>query len=279
MEGYIMLKQGMPVMEQRSLTALATGAQPPIELLSLGEITPDLVAALDVQGHIFYLNTAGRRMLRIGADENIADLCLADIHPLWASLLVLGDGIETAVLDGVWRGETALLTRDGREIPVSQVIVAHSRPDGECAFLLTIARDISEIKQAENALSESEQFYRRIVETANVGIWVISPTNDVTFANPKMAQLLGYRLEEMLGQPLGKFMDAGRETHTPSACDEAPHRSGGAKATRDFQLRRRDGGVAWVNLSTSPLFDREERYTGVLGMVTDITERRPVESY
>jgi PAS domain S-box-containing protein len=234
-----------------------------------------LVAALDIQGHIFYLNPAGRRMLRIGADEDVADLCLADIHPLWASLLVLGDGIETAVLDGVWRGETALLTRDGREIPVSQVIVAHSRPDGECAFLLTIVRDISEIKQAENALSESEQFYRRIVETANIGIWIISPANSVTFANPRMAQLLGYRVEEMVGQPLAMFMDADREMHAPCASDEAPQR--GAKAMRD--LRRRDGAVLWVNLSTSPLFDREERYTGVLGMVTDVTERRPVEGY
>ncbi len=265
-----MLKQGMPVMEQRSLTAISMGAQPPIELLSLSESTPDLVAALDIQGHIFYLNPAGRRMLGIGADEDVAGLCLADIHPLWASLLVLGDGIETAVLDGVWRGETALLTRDGSEIPVSQVIVAHPRPDGECAFLLTIVRDISEIKLAENALSDSEQFYRRIVEAANIGIWIISPASSVTFANPKMAQLLGYRVEEMVGQPLAMFMDADREMHVPSNCDEAPHRNDGVKATREFRLRRREGAELWVNLSTSPLFDREERYTGVLGMVTNI---------
>ncbi len=274
-----MLKQGMPAMEQRSLTALPMSAQPPIELVSLSETTPDLIAALDIEGHIFYMNSAGRRMLGIGADEEITDLCLADIHPVWASLLVLGDGIETAVLDGVWRGETALLTRDGREIPVSQVIVAHARPDGECAFLLTIIRDINEIKQAENALRESEQFYRRIVETANIGIWIINPANDVTFANPKMAQLLGYRVEEIVGRPLTMFMDADREIQTPSASDEASHRSGSVKAMRDFQLRRRDGATVWANLSTSPLFDREERYTGVLGMVTDITERRPVEGY
>lgn len=272
-----MLKQGMPVMEQRSLTPLTKGVQPPIELLSLGEITPDLVAALDIQGHIFYLNPAGRRMLGIGGAEDVADLRLADIHPLWASLLVLGDGVETAVLDGVWRGETALLTRDGREIPVSQVIVAHARPDGECAFLLTIVRDISEIKQAEVALSESEQFYRRIVEAANVGIWMISPTNSVTFANPKMAQLLGYHVEEMVGQPLAMFMDTDRGIQTPCACDEAPQH--GVKTMRDFRLRRRGGAAIWANLSTSPLFDREERYTGVLGMVTDITERRSVEGY
>ncbi len=274
-----MLKQGMPVMEQRGFAAPALGAPPPLEFVSLGETTPDLVAALDIEGHIFYLNPAGRRMLGIGDDEEIADECLCDIHPVWASLLVLGDGIETAVLDGMWRGETALLTRDGREIPVSQVIVAHSRPEVEGNFLLTIARDISEIKQAENALSESEQFYRRIVETANMGIWIINPANDVTFANPKMAQLLGYRVEEMVGQPLATFMDADREMLAPRASDEAPHCSGSAKALRDFQLRRRDGATVWANLSTSPLFDREERYTGVLGMVTAITERCPVEEY
>ncbi len=272
-----MLKQGMPVMEPTSFTALAPGTQPPMELLPLGETTPDLVAALDIQGRIFYLNRGGRRMLGIGVDEDVAGLCLGDIHPLWASLLVLGDGIETAVLDGVWRGETALLTRDGREVPVSQVILAHSGPDGECAFLLTIVRDISEIKQAENALSVSEQFYRRIVETASIGMWIISPGNRVTFANPKMARLLGYRVEEMVGQPLAMFMDADREMHAPSSGDEAPHRSGGGKDLCDFRLRRRDGAALWVNLSTSPLFDQEERYTGVLGMVTDVIDHRPAD--
>ncbi len=169
------------------------------------------------------------------------------------------------------------MTRDGKEIPVSQAIVAHSGPGGDCSFLLTIVRDISEIKQVEIALSESEQFYRRIVETANIGIWIISPSNHVMFANPKMARLLGYRVEEMIGQPLALYLDADREIHAPFASDEVAHRSGGAKATRDYALRRSDGSTVWVNLSTSPLFDSEERYSGVLGMVTDFEERRSVQ--
>ncbi len=266
----MMLKQQLPAHEQGRLAALPCGIQPPIELLSLGEMTPDLVAAHDTHGNIFYLNSAGRRMLGIPPEKDISELSLADLHPVWARMLVLGDGIETAVLDGVWRGETALLTWDGIEIPVSQVLVAHPRPDGDCAFLLTIARDIREIKQAEDALSESEQFYRRIVETANIGIWLISPANAVTFANPAMAKLLGYRVEEMVGQPVSLFMDVGDGCQSIPALEETPQ----VKAARHFRLRHRDGVELWASLSTSSLFDAQERYTGVLGVVTTITDRR-----
>ncbi len=265
-----MLKQQIPAREQGRLAASPCGTPVPIELVSLGEMTPDLVAALDTQGSIFYLNAAGRRMLGIPPDSDISDLYLADLHPVWASMLVLGDGIETAMLDGVWRGETALLTRGGKEIPVSQVLVAHPQPDGACAFLLTIVRDISEIKQAEDALSESEQFYRRIVETANIGVWVISPANTVTFANPTMAKLLGYRVEDMVGQPVSRFMDLDDRRQSIPALEETPQ----LKAARYFNLRRRDGAELMANLSTSPLFDAQERYTGVLGVVTNIAERR-----
>jgi signal transduction histidine kinase len=59
------------------------------------------------------------------------------------------EGLPAAIRDGVWSGETALLSRSGREIPVSQVILAHKAPDGTVEFLSTIARDITDRKHAE----------------------------------------------------------------------------------------------------------------------------------
>src|SRR5512135_2647195 len=78
----------------------ASPRQIPLELLTLAENTPDFVAAADVQGKILYLNPAARQMLGLDPHASVAPLELADLHPVWASVLVLGDGIEMALLDG-----------------------------------------------------------------------------------------------------------------------------------------------------------------------------------
>ncbi len=233
----------------------ASPRQIPLELLTLAENTPDFVAAADVQGNILYLNPAARQMLGLDPHASVEPLQLADLHPVWASVLVLGDGIEMALLDGSWRGEAALLTREGAELPVSEVIIAHRQHEGSEVLLTLIARDISEQKQTETALRASEQFYRRIVETANVGIWILNSDNRVTFVNQPLAESLGYRVEEMVGQPLDTFLDS------PSALCNMQERCA-------LRLRRQDGSRVWIALSTSPLFDADERYAGVLCVVT-----------
>ena len=118
-------------------------------LVAILETTTDFVATGDAAGHVSYYNRAARRMLGIGEEEDLAKIRIPDTHPEWANRIVLGEGIPTAIRDGIWSGETALLHRDGREIPVSQVILAHKAPDGTVEYLSTIARDITERKRVE----------------------------------------------------------------------------------------------------------------------------------
>jgi signal transduction histidine kinase/ActR/RegA family two-component response regulator len=116
-------------------------------LTAILEATPDFVAI----GH------AGG-MLGIGEGEDISTIRILDTHhPEWAGRLVFGEGIPAAIRDGIWSGETALLGRGGREIPVSQVIIAHKAPDGSVEFFSTIARDISESKRVQEVLRQSEK--------------------------------------------------------------------------------------------------------------------------
>lgn len=112
-------------------------------LAAILEQTPDFVATATPDGRMLYCNRNGRRLLGIGESEDVSMLRLADGYPEWASKIVLEEGIPTAMREGTWEGETALLSRDGREIPVSQVILAHPASDGKIEYLSTIARDIS----------------------------------------------------------------------------------------------------------------------------------------
>ncbi len=122
-------------------------------LIEILEATPDFVGIADYHGKLQYLNRAGRAMVGIGADEDISRLKALDLHPREVRKLILKAGAPTAVREGVWQGtELTLRHRDGHEIPVSQVILAHKDETGRVQFFSTVARDISDVKEAQASI-------------------------------------------------------------------------------------------------------------------------------
>ena len=121
-------------------------------LSEITETTTDFVGTATIDGRVLYINKAGRKVIGIGENENISNLRISDCHPKWASDLILTEGIPDAIREGAWIGETAFLSRDGREIPFSQVIIVHKNPDGTVRNLSTMGRDISERKRFETQI-------------------------------------------------------------------------------------------------------------------------------
>ncbi|MGK7877794.1 MAG: histidine kinase dimerization/phosphoacceptor domain -containing protein [Xenococcaceae cyanobacterium] len=131
-----------------------------------------------------------------------------------------------------------------------------------------------ERKQAEAALRESEARYRRMIETAWEGIWIIDANSKTTFVNRRMAEMLGYTVEEMIDKRLFEFID---DEWRAIAAYNVERRRQGFREQHDFKFRRKDGSDLWVIISANPIFDLAGNYTGSLGMITDITERRQAE--
>ena len=121
-------------------------------LSAILEASPDFVATADPDGRVLYYNNAARRLLELPEGVDPSQVRIGDTHPPWAAELVLNTGIPAAMRDGIWTGETALLTPGGREVPVIQVILAHKGADGKVEFLSTIAHDISERKRQEEKI-------------------------------------------------------------------------------------------------------------------------------
>jgi PAS domain S-box-containing protein len=140
-------------------------------LAAVMEKTTDLVAIATPDGRILYMNDAGRRMVGWGErkDDVLWERDLAEVHPVWALRVVKDFGIPTAIEEGVWLGETAILDSEGKEIPISQLIIAHRGDKGGVDYLSTIMRDISKFKQTEDALRESETYIRNIIDHAPFG--------------------------------------------------------------------------------------------------------------
>ncbi len=152
-------------------------------LAHIVEATSDLIGMANLDGQLFYLNKAGRKMLGFSEEEDISGVRIADAHPDWASVMVLTEGIPSALQTGLWNAETAFLSRDGTEIPISQVILAHKGPNGEVEFLSTIARDITERKRAEEALKAERQRFNDVLEMLPAYLVLLTPDYHVPFAN------------------------------------------------------------------------------------------------
>ncbi|UUZ48388.1 diguanylate cyclase [Massilia sp. B-10] len=118
------------------------------------------------------------------------------------------------------------------------------------------------------ALERSEERFRRIVHTAEEGIWEIDAVSCTTFVNPRMADMLGYTIEDMLGKPLAAFMDeegkAVLEENIEMREDRAPRTANSNSCTRTATR----SGPRWPPIRFSM---RPYCYMGALALVTDIT--------
>ncbi|MFQ5735468.1 MAG: PAS domain-containing protein [Thermodesulfobacteriota bacterium] len=142
------------------------------------------------------------------------------------------------------------------------------------AYSLYAGIVVARLRQSREALGQSEEKYRRMVETAEEGIWAVDERSNTVFVNSRMAEMLGYTVEEMMGRSLFDFMDPDSVAYAGSRIDE---RRRGIKGNHDFKFRRRDGSDLWTIVSTTPVMDAAGGYRGTLAMVNDITERKKAD--
>jgi PAS domain S-box-containing protein len=141
-------------------------------------------------------------------------------------------------------------------------------------MLLSQAATSLENALVYEALKESESKYRRIVDTANEGIWVLGPDTLTTSVNARMAEMLGLQAEEMIGRPVTDFM---LEEDVPHHLMHIERQRQGQSEGYECRFRRSTGEVLWVFVSATPIFDDEHRFQGAFAMHTDITERKQAD--
>lgn len=118
------------------------------------EASEDFILLFNLEGSIIWINPQMKQLVGITDDVEITKLSIADYHPDWALDIVKEKGIPTAIIKGTWLGETALLTKNGQEIPVSQLIIAHKSRKGKVEYISTVMRDLTNQKQTEKSLQE-----------------------------------------------------------------------------------------------------------------------------
>ena len=152
------------------------------------------------------------------------------------------------------------------------LIVFHPLPEQECVNISGF--DISDQKEVEGKLRESENKYRNIVETSVEGIWIFNAVSETTYVNEKMAEMLGYNPEEMIGRFIWDFA---YEEDKDIFQIKLANRKQGIDEVYELKLIRKDGSPLWVSVSAKGFFDDAGKFEGSVGMFTDITDRKKVE--
>ena len=238
----------------------------------LVEGTPDAVIVLEEGApHSLIANTAAVALLGYSRAE-LMQMCPLDLlapseHPRVSQ--AKREFRET----GRWRGEWQLIQNGGGTV-FADIAVSRHRV-GERVLIACLMRDSSTLRQAEQQVDKREIQYRRIVETAQEGIWEIDGEARTTFVNQRMADMLGTTVERLLEASPFDFID---EAWRAEATEHLSRRTRGIADRRETRLRRADGREIWVIVSANPVYDADGQYDGVLALVSDITERKTAEN-
>jgi len=209
--------------------------------------------------------------------------------------LVSGGGIDVVLLDLVAGRGVAVFDRLRRMAPGVPVIVLTTAGDDPAALyamqngaqdylvrgkidaelLCRAIRYALEWTRVEAALRHSEAMYRRLVENLNEGVIAVDEAGLITFANPRMGEILGYPVEDLIGSSITGFLDAPGRVR--SASGNPFYRETDQRQEFELDLRHCDGGCVRALVVTSPATDDSGEFRGSIVGILDITRRKQAE--
>jgi PAS domain S-box-containing protein len=163
------------------------------------------------------------------------------------------------------------IKKDGSEVPLELSIIHVKSEKGD--FFCSYIRDITERKNAYDALKTSEQKYRSLFENMTLGILEVDNQEKIIYANKSFEEIVGYSSKEMEGQNAAKLFIKSPE-QLRRIEEVALLRKQGKDSVYEVSLCRKDGTLAQVVISGAPTFEIDGSIKGSVGIHWDVTEIR-----
>ncbi|MCK5001490.1 MAG: PAS domain S-box protein [Gammaproteobacteria bacterium] len=243
------------------------------------EQNPLSVIITDIDGNIEHVNPAFTQITGYEADEVIGknprllqsgETSQEQYEKLW----------QTILAGNTWHDEIHNRMKSGELYWESISIAPVTNAAGEVTHFVAMASDISEAKEIELALQEARESNELILDSAGEGIFGIDTSGHVTFCNRAATEMLGYRVEELLGIAMHEAVHHSHADGTPYAPEECPMRAayqdGETHEIDDEVLWRKDGSNFPVEYTAVPM-RKNDQLVGSVVMFKDITERKLAE--
>ena len=233
------------------------------------------VSLADEDGFIVYTNPAEDRIFGYGPGELIGQhVTVQNAYPPEENARIVAGVIDQLKEKGSWAGEWWNKKKDGTPFWTYARITSLER-DGK-RYWVCVQEDITERRQAEEALRESEEQYRAVYSQAATGIAEVDMTGRFTRANDRYCEVVGYPREELLGL---RFQDITHPDDLPANLDLFGRIAEGPDHyTLEKRYVRKDGRDVWCRTAVSLIRDAAGRPSRVLAIIEDVTERKHAEA-
>jgi PAS domain S-box-containing protein len=232
---------------------------------------------LDPDGFVASWNSGAERIKGYKADEIIGEHFSRFYTPEDRATGLPRRALDTAIREGKFESEGWRIRKDGTRFWTSVVIDPVIDASGELIGFAKVTRDITEKKEAEQALFESEQRFRMLVQgVRDCAIYMLDTDGIVTDWNSGAEAIKGYKADEIIGRHFSLFYTAeDRERGEPQRTLQNALRHG--KYETEALRVRKDGTHFWANVFVDPLHNDQGKLIGFAKITRDITERREAE--
>jgi len=246
------------------------------------ECIPDAICITDPDGVFIYGNKAAERLTGYSREELLGK-SLLETGLLPETYVPKATRIRDLNAQGkpTDTQEVRLMRKDGSTILAE--VSTHPIAVGDSIELLGIGRDVTEQKEADEALRQSEERYRLLAENVSDVIWTLDLNLKSTYISPSVVRLRGYTPEEVLAGGIEQILTpASIEVAAQALMEEwaleetgraDPHRS----RRLELEMYHKDGSTIWTEVTLGFLRNSEGRPVGILGVTRDITESRAAE--
>jgi PAS domain S-box-containing protein len=226
----------------------------------------------DIQTKEFkYANPAICRMLGYTEDE-LKQMSVADIHPKEELEHVISEFEAQARGDKTLAENLPCLRKDGRivyaDISTTKVTIGGREYNAGCFI------DTTERKRAEEALKESEEKYRLLIENQGEGIATADLNENFIFANPAAEEIFGVPRGGLVGRNLKEFTSPKKFKFIQ---EQTKRRHKGEKGSYEIEIMNAKGEKRFLLLTAAPWFDKDGVLTATFGIFRDITERKQLQ--
>ena len=223
-------------------------------------------------GNILEVNSAAVRQTGYGKQELLKMNIIKNLYIDGSGSISVNEWEEK-----LRKGEIVTVTeykkrKDGTKY-WTEVIVTPITFKGERASL-SINHDITERVKAEDELKKSEKKYRNLIENIEEGILSVDLNENFLFSNHIAAKIFGLSETEIIGKSIKDFTNEGE---FKKIIHQTSIRSKGESGKYELTINRNDGTEAMVSVTSSPLYDDNNKHIGAFGILQDITKRKLTE--
>jgi PAS domain S-box-containing protein len=237
---------------------------------------PDYIYVKDVEGRFLVANRGLAKL--VGAKEPDDLLGKTDFNFFPKDLATAFFSDEQAIIRSgqpLVSQEEASMDAEGNPKWTSTSKVPLWDKNGQAIGIIGIGRDITERKQAEEALRESNQALKALVDASPVAIICMDRAGTVTMANPAAERMFGWSEREMLGRPIPMVQEDKRKFYYAL---RAAVLRGQSVPGQEMQALKKDGSMVDVIVSMAPLRDGAGEIRGSMEIALDITSRKQAEA-